>query len=168
MKLLLKEHVDKLGRRGDVVEVAGGFGRNYLIPRGLAVPATGANARQLEFEQKKFEAAETVKKEQLSGVARTIAETSWAIEAKANEEGHLFGSVTYRDIRGLLAAQGVEVDERALVLSEPEKYPIKERGIYPFKVHLHADIVAEAKLWVVEEAEKKSPDARKEAEVGER
>ena len=144
MKLVLRDHVPSLGKRGEVVEVSAGYGRNYLLPKGVAVAATESNMKQLESERKKFEVAETVRRDAATVTAETIHETSWTIEAKANEEGHLFGSVTYKDLRDLLAAEGIEVEERMLVLEDPEKYPIKERGIYNFKVHLYDEVVAES------------------------
>lgn len=154
MKLVLRDHIDHLGRRGEIVDVAPGYGRNYLIPKGLAVPATAANMKQLEFERRKFEAQEAHRRQASLKDAELISTKSWTVEAKANEEGHLFGSVTYKDIRDLISAEGLDVDEKSIVLEESDKYPIKERGIYPFKVHLRDDVVAESKLWVVEEAEK--------------
>ncbi len=154
LKLVLRDHVEHLGRRGEIVEVAPGYGRNFLIPKGLAIPATPANLQRIDVEKRKFEAAEASKKQELAKVAAGLGQKSFTVEAKANEEGHLFGSVSYKDIQKLLADEGIQVEEKAIALVETDKYPIKERGIYPFKVHLHPEIAAECKLWVVEEAEK--------------
>ena len=153
MKLLLRDHVPSLGKRGEVVVVSAGYGQNYLLPKGVAVAATEANMKQIESERRKFEAVEQVRRKAAQTVADTIGQTSWTIESKANEEGHLFGSVTYKDLCELLASEKIVVNEKMLAFDDPEKVPIKERGIYDFKVHLDGDVVAESKLWVVEEVE---------------
>lgn len=158
MEVLLRQDVPKVGRRGQVVRVASGFGRNYLIPRGLATTVTQANVKLLEQEAKKYEAKEAKRKEELKKVAEALDAHSVTIEAKANDEGHLFGSVTYDLILKAFQADGFELEERQLELENPEKIPIKEVGIYSIKILLHPEITAFSKVWVVEDTSDKDDD----------
>lgn len=150
MEVLLKEDVAKLGRRGDIVKVARGYADNYLIPRGLATLVSQANIRQLEQEHKKYVAREMKRKEEFSALAERLAEHSVTIEANANEDGHLFGSVTLDMIREAFAKDGYELDVRQIGLENPEQLPIKEVGIFNLKIELHPEVVASSKCWVVE------------------
>lgn len=145
MKVILNQDVEQVGQAGEIVEVAPGFCRNYLVPRGLAVTATTRSIKQLEHskrmvadriarERKGAEAS----KDQLENVACKIAR-------EAGEEDKLFGSVTTRDITAALADEGFEIDHRKIKLETP----IKHLGIYHVDVKLASDVVAQVKVWVV-------------------
>ena len=147
MQIILKEDVDKLGQRGDVVKVRAGFGRNYLIPRGLAAEVTPGNVKQLQHEKRVLEIKQ--KKERvLAESSRTRIETTRVSIARKTGEGDvLFGSVTNADIAEALALLGVVVDKRKIQLTEP----IKALGEYPVKIKLMRDVAAEIKVTVVRE-----------------
>jgi large subunit ribosomal protein L9 len=147
-ELLLIATVPDLGAEGDVVTVADGFARNYLLPRKLAAPVTEGTRRQLAKMQKERE----VKRKAEVGTARTIAsalsQASVTLSAKTTGEGgHLYGSVGAADIVTALADQGIKLDKSAIEL----EHPIKELGCFDVKVKLHADVEASVKVWVVEE-----------------
>jgi len=155
MKVLLKEDVDNLGAIGSVVDVARGYGRNYLIPRNLAVEANPNNVKQFEH-QKKMVLVKAEKIKIAAGeYADKISEISITIEARAGEGDKLFGSVTTMDIAEALSEKGVEVDKRKIVLEEP----IKRLGTYDVTVKVRQDVTAAVKVEVkqdsaVEEAAK--------------
>lgn len=166
MDVLLREDLPKLGRRGDVVKVASGYGRNYLIPQGLAFTVTEGNRRLLAQEHKKWVAKELVRKEQLQALADELAEFSVTIEANANEERHLFGSVTYEMIRRAFAEGGYELEVRQLSLEDPEQMPIKECGLYNVKVELHHEISVWTKCFVVPSGDEDEGEGGEESEDG--
>ncbi|KPJ58603.1 MAG: hypothetical protein AMS15_07980 [Planctomycetes bacterium DG_23] len=147
MQVLLKEVVEKLGNVGDVVEVAPGYARNFLFPKGKAVPLTPANLVLLEQEKSKKVKAQEEKRLLLAELAEKINHTSCTILASANEEGELYGSVTPREVLLALKEQKIEVEEKAVTLQEP----IKELGVYVVPINLAEDIQAELKVWVVGE-----------------
>jgi len=151
IEVLLKEDVIKLGRRGDVVKVSTGYGRNFLIPKGIATTVSDANKKQLDQEQRKYEAREAKRNEELGKVAEALASHSVTIESRANEEGHLFGSVSYEMILSAFKADGFELSLSQIRLENAEKMPIKEVGIYSLKITLHPDFILHSKVWVVEE-----------------
>ena len=147
MELLLMADVSGLGKEGDIVNVADGYARNYLLPRKLAAPATLAMKRKLarvqqEREQKKKEEMETAKRR-----AAELSSVSCTIPVKVGDDQKMFGSVTAARIVEALKAQGVDVDRHALVLESP----IKELGIYDVRIKLHPEVHATIKVWVVEE-----------------
>jgi large subunit ribosomal protein L9 len=151
MELLLKEDVDNLGARGDLVKVKPGYGRNYLLPRGLAIQATPGNKKQIELQRKtilKKEAAElgtaTQQADLLKGVTLEFAR-------KVGEHGILYGSVTSMDIAEALAAKGYEIDRRRVLLKEP----IKEPGEFEAPIKLHREVTANVKVVVKSEEEAK-------------
>lgn len=147
MKIILQEEVEKLGRRGEVVEVADGYARNFLLPRKLAIPATGGNLKRLEqirAQLAKRTASEKASAEQL---AQTLNFVSVTIARKAGESDQLFGSVTAADIAEALAAQGFNVDKRRIQLDEP----IKLIGEYQVTVKLMHDVTSTVKVVVVRE-----------------
>lgn len=146
MELLLKKAVDKLGRIGDVVTVKPGFARNYLLPLGFAVPVTKANLATIEKEREKALAEERARVDTLREIAQQIEQTSVTIEGRANEEGHLFGSVTGANIAVALREKGFDVDPRSVRLDAP----LKEIGVFDVKVHLHQDVDTTVKVWVVQ------------------
>jgi large subunit ribosomal protein L9 len=145
MKLLLQRNVDKLGRIGDIVEVRRGFGRNYLLPQGLAVELTPENINRFETMKRRLIALEQENKDKQIVLSREIEKASCTIIANSSEEGHLYGSVTPRDIASQLAADGFQVDQKCILLDQP----IKELGIYMVKVRLHAEVECQMKVWVV-------------------
>lgn len=144
MKIILLERMEKVGSAGDQVEVADGFARNFLIPARKAVAATSANIKSLdhllrhnrEREERLRRAAETM--------AGRIAELHCVIERRAGEQDRLFGAVTNQDVCAALAAQGLEVDRRHILLQDP----IKALGSYTIPIRLHHEIVAELRLTV--------------------
>lgn len=145
MKVILKQDVEQVGRAGQVVEVSPGFSRNFLIPRGLAVPATAGTVAQIEHRKRlvadslaRARRAAQELKERLETVACRIAR-------EAGEEDRLFGSVTSRDIAAALADEGFEIDHRAIRLDNP----IKHLGIYHVEVKLAPEVIAQVKVWVV-------------------
>src|SRR5215204_2226074 len=121
MEVILREHVDNLGKRGEIVRVADGYARNYLLPRKLALPATDGNRRHVERERKIVEAREANEKGQAEAVAARLAAIDITIARRVGETDQLYGSVTSADIVDYLKAKGIEVDRRKLILPEPIK-----------------------------------------------
>jgi large subunit ribosomal protein L9 len=148
MKLILREDVENLGKGGDLVDVKPGFGRNYLLPRGLAVVANTKNVRELEHQKTVASAKAAKLKASAEAVAKRLAETPVVLRRKAGEQDKLFGSVTAIDIAEALAARGLQLDRRAIDLAEP----IKTVGDFEVPVKLHHEVVGKAKVKV--EAEK--------------
>ncbi len=147
MKLILREDVENLGKGGDLVDVKPGYGRNFLLPRGLAVTANTRNVRELEH-QKTVASAKTAKlKASAEAIARRLAETPVVLQRKVGEQDKLFGSVTAIDIAEALAARGLQLDRRAIDLAEP----IKTVGDFEVPVKLHHEVVGKAKVKVVAE-----------------
>ena len=147
MDVILREDVDKLGQAGQVVSVKDGYARNFLLPRGLAYPATDGNRRRLDAEQR--QRARKVEAE-VSGardVAAKLEAISLSFSMKAGEGDKLFGSVTAGDIAERLEAEGLKVDRKHIELAEP----IKALGVYKVPVRLHADVKPEIRVWVVKE-----------------
>jgi len=148
MKLILREDVYNLGKGGELVEVKPGYGRNFLIPRGLAVLANPKNIREVEH-QKSVAAAKAAKlKASAEAVARRLADTPVTFQRKVGEQDKLYGSVTAMDIAEALAARGVQIDRRAIDLSEP----LKTIGDHEVGVKLHSDVVGKVKVKVEAEA----------------
>jgi large subunit ribosomal protein L9 len=154
MEVILREHVDNLGRRGEVVKVAAGYARNYLLPRKLAMAVTAGNRNQIERERTKFEATETEERKVAEAEAARMANVDISIARKVGETEALYGSVTASDIADALAAKGFEIDRRKLQLHEP----FKRLGEYDVNVKLHRDVTATIKVKVVAEG---SADAKK-------
>lgn len=148
MKVLLVQDIDKLGQAGEVKEVAGGFGRNYLIPKGFAVLATRSQVRQAEERLRAQKKREEVARRDAQGIANQIGGKTLRFEARVGELGRLYGSVTSSDIASKIQEQiGIEVDRRKIELDEP----IKRIGIYPVTIRIMGGI--EAVVNVVVEAE---------------
>ena len=148
MKLILKENVDNLGHIGDIVKVAPGYARNYLLPKKLAMQATTANKaviEQMKASAARRSAAEKIVAEEL---AAKLAPVVLSFTRKSGEEGHLFGSVTSADIAAELAIKGFEIDRRKVVLAEP----IKSLGEKSIGIKLHREVIAQIKVLVVAEA----------------
>ena len=145
IELLLIQNVDHLGKQGEVVEVRPGFANNYLIPQGLATVATDHHKRMVEKHRAKLEAIE---KQRLAGIqklADEIGKLSVTIEANANDEGHLYGSVGHAEIVAGLKQQGHAISQDQVRLEGP----LKELGLYTVKIHLHQQIESDLKVWVV-------------------
>jgi large subunit ribosomal protein L9 len=147
MEVILKEHVDNLGRRGDVVKVASGYARNYLLPRKLALTVNEGNKRQIERERKNAEVRELEEKTQAEAFAARLGEAEISIPRRVGEHDALYGSVTSADIAAALAAKGFEIDKRKITLAEP----IKALGEVTVPVKIHRDVTAQVKVSVVAE-----------------
>jgi len=147
MKVILREDIESLGKAGDVVKVADGYGRNYLIPRRLAVRADVRNLRALEHDRRVIEGRAQKIRKGAEELGVKLASLSLTIPAKAGEEGKLFGAVTSRDIADALARAGVSVDRKSVLLPEP----IKQIGEYRVKVKAGTDVVPEVPVSVVAE-----------------
>ncbi|MCK6439734.1 MAG: 50S ribosomal protein L9 [Planctomycetes bacterium] len=147
MKVILRESVEKLGRRGEVVAVAGGYARNYLIPQGFAAAATKENIRRVESEKKAYLAREAKRIEECQEIAAAIEKSQVSITMKVGPDGQMFGSVTARMIADALAEDGIKLETKMVRLDDP----IKDLGVFPVRVHLHPEVDATAKVWVVEE-----------------
>jgi len=150
MKLILKKAVPSLGEAGDVVSVKAGYGRNYLLPQGLAYEASESNVRRLEDERKRAE--EKSRRDYLEARRRSaqFAGLSLTFKARAGEDGKLFGSVTNADVADRANGTGrldFELDKRAVVMDEP----LKALGAYQVRVHLHAEVDAEIQVYVERE-----------------
>jgi large subunit ribosomal protein L9 len=147
MRVVLREDVEHLGRRGEIVKVAPGFARNYLLPKGKALAATDGNLKVIEREKRRYLVHVAKEKEDAESVAKRIAGVSCTLVRKVGENEVLYGSVTAADIAEHLEHEGIAVDKRRIQLDEP----IKSLGIYSIPVRLHPEVTAEVKVWVVKE-----------------
>jgi large subunit ribosomal protein L9 len=145
MKLLLQRNISNVGQIGDIVNVADGFGRNHLLPQGLAVEITPDNLHRFESTKRKLIALEQETKEKFQVMTKEIAKASCTIIANSSEEGHLYGSVGAREISQQMELDGLAIDPKCVLLDEP----IKELGIYKVRIRLHPEVECEAKVWVV-------------------
>src|SRR5687767_5643452 len=116
MEVILRQHVENLGKRGDIVKVAAGYARNYLLPRKLALPATDGNRRHVERERKIMDTREAEEKSQAEAIGARIATVDITIARRVGDTAQLYGSVTAADIADLLKARGFEIDRRKLIL----------------------------------------------------
>jgi large subunit ribosomal protein L9 len=144
MKLILREDVDNLGKGGELVDVKPGYGRNFLLPRGLAVHANPKNVRELDHQKKIAEAKAAKLKASAEAVAKRLSDTPVVLKRKVGEQDKLYGSVTALDIVEALAARGLQLDRRTVDLAEP----IKTIGDHEVPVKLHRDVVGKAKVKV--------------------
>lgn len=151
MELLLKEDVDNLGVRGDLVKVKPGYGRNYLLPRGLAIQATPGNKKQIELQRKALLKKEATERDTATQQAELLKEVTLEFARKVGEHGILYGSVTSMDIAEAFAAKGYEIDRRRVQLKEP----IKEPGEFEVPVKLHREVTTNVKVVVRNEEEAK-------------
>ncbi|EAQ82475.1 MULTISPECIES: 50S ribosomal protein L9 [Blastopirellula] len=145
IELLLIQSVDHLGKQGDVVEVRPGYANNYLIPQGLATIATPHHKRMVDKHRAKLLEIEKSRLAGLRAIADLLNRQSVTIEANANDEGHLYGSVGPADIVSALKEQNFTITADQVRLEGP----LKELGLYTVKIHLHAEIESELKVWVV-------------------
>jgi large subunit ribosomal protein L9 len=159
-QVILTSQVDPLGREGDTVVVADGYARNFLFPRGLALPATPANLKRIETLRKKREAAEAAALNEARDIEAKLTKQSFTIAAAAGPDEKLFGSVTAADIAEALAREGITIDRKKIVL----EHPIRACGVYDVDVKLHPQVATKVKIWVVAaEAEAGSAGATAEA-----
>jgi len=147
MEVILRQYVEHLGKRGDVVKVAAGYARNYLLPRKLALPATDGNKRHVERERKIMEVKEADEKAQSQAIAARIEAIDVVITRRVGETDQLYGSVTSADIAEFLKGKGFEIDRRKLQLADP----IKRLGEYDVVLKLHREVTAHVKVKVVAE-----------------
>jgi large subunit ribosomal protein L9 len=147
MEVILREDVEKLGTRGQVVKVAPGFARNFLIPKRLAVPATEANKKIIEQERQAYLRKEAKLETEAADLAKLLAGVTVTIAQKAGENDQLFGSVTAKDVADALEKQNFTIDRRKIEL----EHPIKQLGEYEVTVRLHRSVQAAIKVQVVKE-----------------
>lgn len=145
MEVILREHVETLGRRGDIVKVAEGYARNYLLPRKLALPVTDNNKRQIERERKLAEARDMEEKGAAEAIATRLAQLEVEIPRRVGEHETLYGSVTTADIAQALKDKGFDIDKRRIALAEP----LKAIGETTVPVKIHRDVTAQVKVKVV-------------------
>jgi len=153
MEVILREHVDNLGRRGEIVKVADGYARNFLLPRKLALPATAGNKKHVERERKIMEAREAEEKGQAEGIAARLKAVEISIARRTGETDQLYGSVTSSDIADFLKSKGFEIDRRKLILPEP----IKTIGEHNVPLKLHRDVTVPLVVKVVKEGGGSAP-----------
>ena len=157
MEVILREHVDNLGKRGEIVKVADGYARNFLLPRKLALPATEGNKKHVERERKIMELRESDEKQGAEALAARLTTIEISIARRVGETEQLYGSVTAADIAEFLKGKGFEIDRRKLILPEPIK-TIGEHTV-PLKLHrevtvplkLHREVTVPLKVHVVKE-----------------
>ena len=147
MELMLREDVEKLGKRGEVIKVAEGYGRHYLLPRGLAVPVTEANKALIARERKKHEAQVSKEKAESEVLAERIGSLRFIAPRKVGEHDVLYGSVTSGDVAEFLKGKGIEIDKRKVLLDEP----VKKLGEHDVRIRLHPEVTASLKLLVSKE-----------------
>ena len=145
MRVILRENMENLGKAGEVVSVKPGYGRNYLLPSGLAVPATEKDEARLQHEQRVIAARVAKLTTQMQSEADRLSQASVSLSRAVGEEDKLYGSVNNRDIAEALAEQGIKIDAKKIVLEEP----IKALGMTEVAVKLGHDITAKIKVWVV-------------------
>ncbi len=147
MEVILREDVDKLGRRGDIVKVTEGYGRNYLLPRGLALAVNDANKAMIARERKAFEVRLAKEKAECEALAQRVAGIRMVAPRKVGEKDVLYGSVTSGDIAEFLKGKAIEIDKRRVLLDEP----IKKLGDHEVRIKLHPEVTATLKLLVSKE-----------------
>ena len=147
MELILRDDVEKLGRRGDVVKVKDGYARNFLLPRGLGMPVNAANKAMIEKERKAHEARLAKEKAEFEALAARIGGLRFVAPRKVGENDVLYGSVTAGDVAEFLKPKGIEIDKRKVHLDEP----IKHLGEHEVKVRLHPEVTASVRLLVTKE-----------------
>ncbi len=147
MKIILKTEVEPLGFEGDIVTVAKGYARNYLIPKGFALEATAQNVKRMEMQRRKIEIRRLKAKEDAEKVKERIGDVVVTIAQKAGEEGRLYGSVTTMDIAAALEKQGIAIERRKIVLDKP----IKTLGDFDVPVKIHPEVTAAIKVTVTPE-----------------
>jgi large subunit ribosomal protein L9 len=145
MEVILRQHVENVGRRGEVVKVAAGYARNYLLPRKLALPVTEENRRQVERERKVADARELAERQDAEGVAARMADLELSFARRVGENDTLYGSVTAADIAQALEERAFDIEKRKVHLHEP----LKQLGEFAVPVRLHREVTAEVKVRIV-------------------
>ena len=148
MKVILKQDVDTLGQSGEVISVKNGFGRNYLIPRGIAVLATRSTIKEAEENLRQQSHKLNRLRDDAQALAAKLETLDIVIPAKVGEENRIFGTVTTQQVADVIAARGVKIDRRKIELGEE----IRSLGVYPATVKLHGDVTANVKVQVVPES----------------
>ena len=148
MEVILRDHVENLGRRGDVVKVARGYARNYLLPRKLALLATPANRKVVERQRKIADAQDAEERSGAEALAARLSALEIVLSRRVGEHEALYGSVTSADIAEVLAGKGFEIDKRKITLAEP----LKKIGEFTVPVKLHRDVVAQLTVKVTPQA----------------
>ena len=149
IEVILKEHVENLGRRGEIVKVADGYARNYLLPRKLALLATEGNKRHVERERQLMDQREAVEKSQAEAISTRLQAVDISISRRVGDTEQLYGSVTAADIAEFLKTKGFDIDRRKLILPEP----IKTVGDHDVPLKLHREVTTPLKVKVVKEGE---------------
>jgi len=147
MEVILRDHVEKLGKRGEIVKVSDGYARNYLLPRKLALPATEGNKKHVERERKIMETREAEEKSGAEAIAARLAAIDITIARRVGDTEQLYGSVTAADITEYLKSKGFEIDRRKLILPEA----IKTLGEHNVPLKLHREVTVPVKVKVVKE-----------------
>ena len=147
MKVILKQDIDRLGQRGEIVEVAAGYARNFLIPKKFALEVTKPNLRVYEEERKQQEISATKERRESEVLAKSLENVSCTAVVSVGEDDRVFGSVTSQMIAELLKEKGYDVDRRKVMLDEP----IRALGVYGIPIKLHAEVETQVKVWVVKE-----------------
>ncbi|MBT8762984.1 50S ribosomal protein L9 [Desulfohalobiaceae bacterium Ax17] len=158
MRVILRADIDNLGRLGDVVDVRPGYARNYLVPQGLAMPATKANLNAFELERKKLQQKMDAIRFAAQELADKLSATEVVIPVRVGENDKLYGSVTSTNIANALAEMGLEVDRRKIKLDDS----IRSLGEYEVEIKLHPDVMAQVKVKVVKHGRE---EAQEEAEA---
>ena len=153
MEVILRAHVENLGKRGEIVKVADGYARNYLLPRKLALPATEGNKKHVERERKIVETRESEERSQAEAIASRLAAVDITIARRVGETDQLYGSVTGGDIADYLKTKGFEIDKRKLILPEP----IKSIGDHNVPLKLHREVTVPLVVRVVKEGGGSNP-----------
>ena len=148
MEIILRDHVEHVGKRGDVVKVADGYARNYLLPQKLALPATEANKNWIARERKISEAREGEERVAAEALAERLVALELKIARKVGDNDTMYGSVTNGDIADLIKAKGFDVDRRKILLPDP----LRALGEVLVPVKLHRDVTAQLKITIVKEA----------------
>ena len=148
MEIILRDHVDHVGNRGDVVKVADGYARNYLLPRKLALPATEANKNWIARERKISEAREGEERVAAEALAERLVALDLRVARKVGDNDTMYGSVTNGDIADLIKEKGFDVDRRKILLPDP----LRALGEALVPVKLHRDVTAQLKITIVKEA----------------
>jgi large subunit ribosomal protein L9 len=148
MKVILRQDVPDLGKAGQTLEVKGGYGRNFLIPRNLAIPATKANLQAIGEIDKQNKVRERKLRREAEQLKEKLEKLSLTIEVLVGEEDKIFGSVTSQNIAELLASQGYQIDKRHIMLEDP----IKSLGVYTIPIKIDKDTIANIKTWIIRKA----------------
>ena len=156
MEVILRAHVENLGKRGEIVKVADGYARNYLLPRKLALPATEGNKKHVERERKIVETRESEERSQAEAIASRLAAVDITIARRVGETDQLYGSVTGGDIADYLKTKGFEIDKRKLILPEP----IKSIGDHNVPLKLHREVTVPLVVHVVKEGSGSIPESQ--------